>query len=112
LRSEAEEEALAKKEAKRAKVAEESPFNDMAACVCGSHDFLNLSSRGGDNSGFTLPSGKTVDGYLPDFGLPDHDPDGLHITLCIECGRLQGFDKAMTKAAIDREEERDSDPEE
>jgi len=61
---------------------------------------MYLTSRTHDNNYATLPCGKEIEGYCPNLsGICDSD--GAMISVCISCGRLQGFDPVIVRQQLD-----------
>jgi len=69
---------------------------------CSSKELLVLYSKACDNNWWELPSGKTGEGYMPSFpALGMEGGDGLGLTVCVDCGWIQGFDSALVKAELE-----------
>jgi hypothetical protein len=68
---------------------------------CNKNTLFSVCSKGCDNNRWTFPNGEEGEGYLPVHWLPGFgDTDGLNITICCDCGALQGLNLADLRQKV------------
>jgi hypothetical protein len=84
---------LAQFEAQRTATAQPIPETDSTACACcGGKRFARVYSKACNSNWFSIPHlGFQVDyTYMPsNMGIPG-DGDGPNLSVCLDCGRVQG----------------------
>lgn len=78
-------------------------------CECGNTKFLYIYSRARDNNYYKFPNGYEGEGYFPLLPRWLGDGDGCAFDLCIECGKIYGFDRDELKKCIERYEEEEEE---
>jgi hypothetical protein len=67
---------------------------------CNKNTLFTVCSRGCDNNYWTFPNGKEGEGYMPIIQNGFGDSDGLQITICCDCGALQGLNLAQLRQKV------------